>query len=136
MSGSADDEWDLGNAGVGFQGSSAVSSDGSDVPSPGLSRTTPQIYLAVAASAVIAAAALIVFLRSEPLANLVAWLLAGPVALTSAGLYLGADRRMRAQAAVYAQQSWVKPVYASVTVVGFLLAVMSAWFLADWAGRR
>lgn len=95
----------------------------------------PLGFLAVSAVSAAIALALLLTSRSDPRACIAAWFLAGPVTITSIGLFLGADNRRRA-ADVYYGKTWGKLAYTTLAVVGLVLAAISAWFFADWAGRH
>lgn len=66
---------------------------------------------------------------------LVAWFLAGPVAVVVFGLYLSRDTRARANA-LYTSPSWLAWAVRLVVVLIGAAVVVSAWGLADWAARR
>lgn len=86
--------------------------------------------IVVAAVAVVTAA---VFGRSVPVA-FAAWALAGPVAIGLLAVFAVRDTRERSRP-LYTSPSWTPTLYWSVIVVAAVGIALSAWRIADWAGR-
>ena len=112
-----------------------VPGDGSYPQVEASTANPPLAYLAVSAVSVLTAVALLVSAAHKPLANLISWFLAGPVAIVCVGLFLGADTKRRS-ATVYFGKPWSKTAYTVIALTAVVIAAWAAWEFADWAARR
>ncbi|MFW6598188.1 hypothetical protein ACQBAU_15950 [Propionibacteriaceae bacterium Y2011] len=94
----------------------------------------PIHWLAVAAGLAVIGIVLALVLGGLPPVAIVAWVLAGPVAIGVLALFTTTDLKARS-GAVYAAQGWVKPAYWVALVLCFIGTMAAAWKIAEWVGR-
>jgi hypothetical protein len=66
---------------------------------------------------------------------LAGWVVCGPVAIGLLAVHTTMDTKRRA-APFYSQPGWTAVVYWSVMIVAFAGVGISAWSIAQWAGRQ
>lgn len=94
----------------------------------------PILLLLMAMLCVIAAVGLLYFLWDGKAANVAAWVLAGPIAITCLGLFLGADARRRAATAYYTRV-WSGWAYRVTAVAAIAASAVASWAMAQWLVR-
>lgn len=94
----------------------------------------PISFMVVAGVCVLASVALLYWRWDSKPANVAAWVLAGPVAVTFLGLFLGADTRRRA-ATVYYTKVWSGPAYRIAAVAAISASAAASWAIAQWLVR-
>jgi hypothetical protein len=111
-------------------------------PSPGLDGVLtagrpPTGWLAGALAAAVAgvvAVSVAVLLRISPWPAFAAWALAGPIAIGMLAAFSRSDIRQRARP-IYSARSSASVLYWSAVAVAAIGIGLSAWQIADWAGR-
>lgn len=108
---------------------------GPDVPAAPLHAARPPVawLLAAAGVAVVGGVLAGVLGGSIALAG-VGWALSGPLAIGLLALFTQRDTQARATP-VYLATSWVRPAYVAVLVLVVVAIGLSAWRIAEWAGR-
>lgn len=94
----------------------------------------PILLLIVAMLSVIMSLGLLYFRWDSKPANVAAWVLAGPIAITCLGLFLGADARRRA-ATVYYTKVWSGWAYRVIAVAAIAASAGASWAMAQWLVR-
>jgi hypothetical protein len=87
-----------------------------------------------AAVAGVAAVAVAIVLRISPWPAIAAWALAGPIAIGLLGAFSRSDIRQRARP-IYSARASASALYWSAVAVAVIGIGLSAWQIADWAGR-
>jgi hypothetical protein len=87
-----------------------------------------------AAVAGVVAVSVAIFLRTGPWPAFVAWALAGPIAIGMLAAFSRSDIRERARP-IYSSRPSTSTLYWSAVVVAAIGIGISAWQIADWAGR-
>jgi hypothetical protein len=96
--------------------------------------TPPKIWLIAALVLGLAAAAVAVTLGASIGYALLAWLLAGPVAIGLLAVFSQRDVRQRSLP-IYHSPTWLPTLYWSAVVAAGLGVLSSAWYIAQWAGH-
>jgi hypothetical protein len=96
--------------------------------------TPPKIWLIAALLLGLAAAAVAVMLGASIGYALLAWLLAGPVAIGLLAVFSQRDVRQRSLP-IYHSPTWLPTLYWGAVVAAGLGVLSSAWYIAQWAGH-
>ncbi|QHC69308.1 hypothetical protein [Rathayibacter sp. VKM Ac-2801] len=114
-------------ASAGFGGAVATEPAPSSVRSP-----IGWLIGGVAVAALAGAAALV--LGADPLAAILSWAFAGPIAIGLFAVYLLLDTRRRTQL-MYSPPTWAPWLYRGGLIIVLLAVIASAARIAFWAGR-
>lgn len=94
----------------------------------------PVVWLYAALGAAVVGL-VIALLLNEPIGLVfVGWFVAGPVAIGLLAAFSVFDTRRQAQP-IYDPVDWAKTLYYVVVAVAMLGVLLSAWWIAQWAGR-
>ncbi len=94
----------------------------------------PVLWCALAGISAVAGVVLAVLGLSSIALAVAGWVASGPVAIGLLAVHTTIDTKRRA-APFYSQPGWTAVVYWSVMVVAFAGVGISAWSIAQWAGR-
>lgn len=94
----------------------------------------PLPYLAAAAAISLVALLLAALLGAIPGLAIIAWVLAGPIAIGVLAYYLKVDTTERARP-IYAAPNWLRPAYIVALVLCGIAVVIAALRIALWVGR-
>lgn len=94
----------------------------------------PVLWVSLAAAAAVIGLVVAVVSGGGSALAIVAWVLAGPVAIGLLAVHTLIDTNRRASA-VYSEPGWLKPAYWGVLAVAGVGILLSAWLIADWIGR-
>ena len=107
-------------------------------PSPDLSGTAvgkPPVGWLVAALAVGLAGAVVAFLGRDPVLAILAWALAGPGAIGLLAVFAQRDVAQRALPIYLSSPGRTTALYWAAILVAAVGIAVSAWYIAQWAGR-
>jgi hypothetical protein len=111
---------------------------GSGFDPPDLSATTvgkPPIVWLVAALVVGLAGAVVAFFGANPLIAIAAWALAGPGAIGLLAIFAQRDIGQRALPVYISSPGQTMALYWAAILVAAVGIAVSAWYIAQWAGR-
>jgi len=94
----------------------------------------PFVWLAAAAGAGMVGGTMAALLGRVPALAVLAWAVAGPVAVALLAVFSARDARRQA-APIYTSPSWTKTAYWGVVLVVGLALLVTAWQIGQWTGR-